>query len=67
MNNYHWEVTVVFMVFGAFNGCLIRTHLHISESSMVRGDARKVVFHHGHSARKCHMPTAAEQSNTRKA
>ncbi len=43
------------------------THLHISESSMVRGDAREVVFHHGHSARKCHMPTAAEQSNTRKA
>ncbi len=34
---------------------------------MVRGDAREVVFHHGHSARKCHMPTAAEQSNTRKA
>lgn len=45
----------------------IRAHLHINEGSMVGGDARKVVFHHGHSARKCHMPTAAEQSHTRKA
>lgn len=50
-----------------FTWIFIQTHLHINKGSMVRGDARKVVFHHGHSARKCHMPTAAEQSHTRKA
>lgn len=34
---------------------------------MIRRDARKVVFHHSHSPCKCHMPTAAEQSHSRKA